>query len=121
MVIWIAQLSNKQVFDEDSITNTLKNPTNLTPWLLLESYCEKEGLRIESISLWDSAKGIRIETPGGLASNIPDSVSFRRKYLAGQLAQSHAEELSGIIIEKDSITFGVWYNPRNGKLITTVE
>jgi hypothetical protein len=77
MVLWRVELTNKEVFLENEILGKLENPLNVTPWLLLLSYCESNELGIKSLSLWDNVRGIRVDSPLSLSSLIPDKIDYR--------------------------------------------
>ena len=123
MVVWRVELTNNEVFVENTILDKLDNPSNVTPWLLLLSYCESNGLGIKSLGLWDNTKGIRVNSPFSLSSIVPDFIDFRKKTVATGLGQSSmkSESYHGIVIGKDSLKFGVWYNAEKGEVTTTIE
>lgn len=121
MVIWKADLTNDEVFFENTILETIKNPDNVTPWLLLLSYCETNNCDIKSVSLWDYEKKIRVLSPLKLSSIKPDKVDYRIKAVSTGLGKTEMVYYNGIVITKGSINFGVWYNSNRGEVITTLE
>jgi hypothetical protein len=122
MVLWRVELTNKEVFLENEILGKLENPLNVTPWLLLLSYCESNELGIKSLSLWDNVRGIRVDSPLSLSSLIPDKIDYRTKSVATGLGMSsNSEKYYGIVMMKGSTNFCVWYNDVKGVVTTTIE
>jgi hypothetical protein len=119
---WIVTLSNGTQIDEDQ-TLLFDNPNKLTPWLVLQEYIETSKLSIRSIELWDrpSLPTIRLYSTGKLAGQLPDFIDFRRRFIGEGMSSGGSVVLYGIIIVKNSVSFGVWCNPETREIFTTIE
>lgn len=117
---WQARLSNGIVLTEQ-ILAAFDNPNKLTPWLVLLEYCENNKLTLKDVVLWDSNTSVRLYTPGKLSSKLPDNIDYRRRYVAEGMASNTPTELHGLIITKDSVSFGIWFNNLTKEVFTTIE
>lgn len=99
----------------------LPNPSNVTPWLLLQSYYDQKGLTIKMLNLWDSTTAVRLYSPGKMSSLPHDSVDFRRRYVSTGLSSNIPTELTGICITRKGVIFGVWYNSATKEVFTSIE
>lgn len=120
-MLWRVLLSNGEEFSEDTIISKLPNPSNVTPWLLLQSYCDQKDLDIKLLSLWDSKSAVRLYSPGKMSSLPHNSVDFRRRYISTGLSSNIPTEVTGICITKNSVIFGVWYNSETKEVFTSIE
>jgi hypothetical protein len=122
MVFWKVVLSNDVVFDELSIEEIIGNSEKVTPWVLLDKYCEQNNVSIKSIVLWDQETHQRVYSPGAYLGTVaPDSIEFRRRYTSESFGTNSPIEFSGLIIKKDTVSLGVWINSKTKEVHTTIE
>lgn len=120
-MIWQVTLSNDEKYDESSITTILPNPSNVTPWLLLQSYCDHSKLTIKSIVLWDNGSAIRLYSPGRVATKPYDAIDFRRRYVSTSMTSNVPKEITGILITKNNVTFGIWCDAATKEIFSSIE
>jgi hypothetical protein len=117
---WVVVFSDNSIIDEESIIG-YDNPKNVSPWLVLLDHMERNNLTIKSLSFVDEDSSINIYSPGKIAGKLPDSIDFRKRYIGEGMHSSMPFELYGMILTKDSITVGIWYNKKTKEVFTTFE
>lgn len=118
--MWAVTLNNDELFDEFSILRDVENPSKLTPWLLLDSYCSSKNLIIKEIKIWDDTNFIKMYSPNRMGS-ASDSIDYRKRYISEGMHTNIPRELEGFIVTKNKVSFGIWLDKQTKEIFTTVE